>query len=491
MEAPFRQATANPAQPGHLTINVDHDAVENVNIDLEGGSLNQLQSQDIQLINTNSTMQGSELLMIPEIEAKLILFRSVVFFVASSLFCLLLIIVINYDLSPAILVETAFIYMLYFFVENIQRICLKERESSKLIEDYFSLLDSICGFILLWLLQFRTTNSYSVMMIGGVPFLINAMLYLQISKVQSHVKLLKTVLKCVCPLQTFLIVMQSSKQIDLDWLVLLGPALILMVPLILCFISFALMLTLITLYAAFKQTLHLKIKPSSQILGLLWYTLAYSLGALAFMFLFNLSNLLNKRGDIKLNNIYIFAFFIINLALILLTVTRFQSIKEFVRVYGVTEANGEEEEEFLHESKNPSKKARFETKKHKSYFTVMSPTYFVPIDGNFSFSKTEMVCEGSPKIIINRDKNSKKLSAEEENLCYVCYEKESDSIFMSCGHGGVCYSCAIALIERKNECVECRSEVQSIVKLDLKTKAIDVIQGIEISQIIRDGGIPS
>ena len=28
------------------------------------------------------------------------------------------------------------------------------------------------------------------------------------------------------------------------------------------------------------------------------------------------------------------------------------------------------------------------------------------------------------------------------NLCLICFENQPDAVFMDCGHGGMCYSCA-------------------------------------------------
>lgn len=44
----------------------------------------------------------------------------------------------------------------------------------------------------------------------------------------------------------------------------------------------------------------------------------------------------------------------------------------------------------------------------------------------------------------------------EENLCGVCFANEPDSVYMPCGHGGICYDCAIDIWKSSDECYLCR-----------------------------------
>lgn len=55
------------------------------------------------------------------------------------------------------------------------------------------------------------------------------------------------------------------------------------------------------------------------------------------------------------------------------------------------------------------------------------------------------------------------------SVCYICCLNESNACFMKCGHGGICYSCAL-LITRKytNQCPICRKECNEILKITKK-----------------------
>lgn len=57
-------------------------------------------------------------------------------------------------------------------------------------------------------------------------------------------------------------------------------------------------------------------------------------------------------------------------------------------------------------------------------------------------------------------------SSAAASLCYICYVNESNACFMKCGHGGLCYSCAIAIARQyTNQCPICRKESVEILKI--------------------------
>ena len=76
---------------------------------------------------------------------------------------------------------------------------------------------------------------------------------------------------------------------------------------------------------------------------------------------------------------------------------------------------------------------------------------------------------------------------EEDKLCYLCYDNIPNAILMSCKHGGICYECAVALVKKKNECMECRRVVEAIVKVDPSPKLFDIMRGIEVTKVINIG----
>lgn len=53
---------------------------------------------------------------------------------------------------------------------------------------------------------------------------------------------------------------------------------------------------------------------------------------------------------------------------------------------------------------------------------------------------------------------------ETEQLCFVCYERTANSIFMNCGHGGICSECAQETWNKKSSCITCRERISEVIK---------------------------
>ena len=61
-----------------------------------------------------------------------------------------------------------------------------------------------------------------------------------------------------------------------------------------------------------------------------------------------------------------------------------------------------------------------------------------------------------------------KIEKEEEgaeNLCFICCVREANSVFMECGHGGICFECAKETWTKKTACMTCRTRIGEIVSL--------------------------
>ena len=49
---------------------------------------------------------------------------------------------------------------------------------------------------------------------------------------------------------------------------------------------------------------------------------------------------------------------------------------------------------------------------------------------------------------------------EEEEIpktCRICFDRPPDSVFMDCGHGGVCFECSLDVWRNTEECYLCRN----------------------------------
>jgi hypothetical protein len=67
--------------------------------------------------------------------------------------------------------------------------------------------------------------------------------------------------------------------------------------------------------------------------------------------------------------------------------------------------------------------------------------------------------------------------------CLICYAKASDAIFLDCGHGGLCYDCALDIWKTSNECFLCRQEIFQVLQIDPQALAGNVVKVISCTRI--------
>ena len=49
--------------------------------------------------------------------------------------------------------------------------------------------------------------------------------------------------------------------------------------------------------------------------------------------------------------------------------------------------------------------------------------------------------------------------------CLMCMEKYTNAVFMECGHGGVCFECAVKVEKESGMCHICRAEITQVLKV--------------------------
>ena len=65
-----------------------------------------------------------------------------------------------------------------------------------------------------------------------------------------------------------------------------------------------------------------------------------------------------------------------------------------------------------------------------------------------------------------------------DRQCIVCFSCFPDAVFMGCGHGGVCYECALETWKRGDACLLCRQPIKEILKIAL-VPGVDVVKVLE------------
>ncbi len=60
--------------------------------------------------------------------------------------------------------------------------------------------------------------------------------------------------------------------------------------------------------------------------------------------------------------------------------------------------------------------------------------------------------------------------------CIICFESQSDAVFMNCGHGGICTDCSTAIWKRADVCHCCRNPIDHILHIeDTGPNAVKVV----------------
>ncbi|CAK64392.1 unnamed protein product (macronuclear) [Paramecium tetraurelia] len=106
---------------------------------------------------------------------------------------------------------------------------------------------------------------------------------------------------------------------------------------------------------------------------------------------------------------------------------------------------------------------------------------------NIVKSQVDKKKSNSQLISADRDEsiqNYKPDLSQNSNICIVCYERGPNAVFMNCGHGGVCYQCAIDIWKQKTECYLCRDKIIYIVKVDLDERVGDLFKVVSTTQMI-------
>ena len=63
--------------------------------------------------------------------------------------------------------------------------------------------------------------------------------------------------------------------------------------------------------------------------------------------------------------------------------------------------------------------------------------------------------------------------SETSEACSICFEMAPNAVFLrACGHGGVCYSCAIDVFVTSRKCPFCRKDIDQIVIIDLQSTGV-------------------
>eukprot|EP01125_Pyxidicula_operculata_P018378 TRINITY_DN6527_c0_g1_i2.p1 TRINITY_DN6527_c0_g1~~TRINITY_DN6527_c0_g1_i2.p1 ORF type:complete len:141 (-),score=8.51 TRINITY_DN6527_c0_g1_i2:68-490(-) len=83
-------------------------------------------------------------------------------------------------------------------------------------------------------------------------------------------------------------------------------------------------------------------------------------------------------------------------------------------------------------------------------------------DENKSSSTTHSTTTTTTTTTTTKDTNNNISEMEEKNMCKICYERECDTVILTCNHSVMCYDCS--QLELK-DCPICRKPIKAIIKI--------------------------
>ncbi|CAD8201909.1 unnamed protein product [Paramecium pentaurelia] len=105
----------------------------------------------------------------------------------------------------------------------------------------------------------------------------------------------------------------------------------------------------------------------------------------------------------------------------------------------------------------------------------ISSTYYLPEDQK---NQTEINSAGG---VFNKSPTLTEVVQHDSTMkqCFNCFQQQSCTVYIPCGHGGVCSKCAFDWFQQRKECLICRSQIQAILKIvqgeNQRVKVVDII----------------
>lgn len=457
-----------------------------------------------------------------DLETSLYLLRCIALFGINITLAGVIILIIYYEQSFWLLQYAFISYLIIFFVESIARTLIKNRKKADIKEDIFNAIDCVCGLVLIACLNFADTEKS--LMITTTLIVTNLVLYVIISDVDLTTKIKGILTRIFYSLQSAILVAKLCGNADWDWDFVISPIFAYFAVYVPFYLAFLVILILVVLFEMLKKVALTQalLDTETQILGLFWSCTFSSLSCTMLYMLYGISPA--AKGDFNIIYQASISLLVTSFLLAILSIKKQSRLVFFLQNFNAS-ADNEESNMNPPNFEGPRLEIKLNPHKARSLFMMLSPTYFMPLK-NALLSSTfnnlrkasmdEQVKRSVPKsakiklnnkisemlprkkfedVCLKRcatEQDIDDLEAchavscdEDQDLCYICFQAKANAILMTCGHGGVCYGCAARLVQDKGECMECRGQVEAIIKISTKAKMFEVIQGVEISSVTR------
>jgi len=161
--------------------------------------------------------------------------------------------------------------------------------------------------------------------------------------------------------------------------------------------------------------------------------------------------------------------------------------KYLVCLFDTDPANQEKVLDYVRKLQEDQKRAE-EDKIQPEYLLKASGSYFKLPDKKQIKSLQRDLKKSSaktPEIALEKQDQPEVVDIEafEHGKCVICFDSDSDAVYLPCGHGGICYVCAQELLKVKKECHFCRSEIRRLIQIEPKEITNNYVKVKNISKI--------
>ena len=75
----------------------------------------------------------------------------------------------------------------------------------------------------------------------------------------------------------------------------------------------------------------------------------------------------------------------------------------------------------------------------------------------------------------------------DDQACMICFDDFPDAVIMNCGHGGICYKCALESWKKSKECFMCRGKIERVLHIDTSHMGVlNIRRVLSATKIARD-----
>jgi hypothetical protein len=390
----------------------------------------------------------------------------------------------------------AYVFLLYLLMDSTIKLLKSLRGNRPTFinllcgDQFYNTLDvlSLLGTVILG--DLRLSGKISSIMMCLSPFIFVFVLYCVYSRVPTKVKLYGIGKRLFYIAQLFPILYKLEYNLPLSWEQILCSGWI-----ILGGVLLKLLESIYKIYSAFagRNALSL-ISRSAKFISILGLLLIAVDIVILMMILLGICRALDgEEGNVNFLMTWLTLAEYLNAFLLVYGTITGADILEFV--FGVIEHFGLREQVELEQVERNSKKLEITNK--ETQVLRVSPTYYKIV------KETELLnSENSPsgatkeeiRIEENVDGNDSTKVQEngkegpEDNICYICCGNDANGVIIDCGHGGICYECLIDYIDKKDECMECRGKIHSVLKIETEGNFGSIFKSHEMCKIVRSEG---